>query len=456
MAVTDSGVWDGAELDAWIYPMARAEQEGALPLAGGKEFVVGVAPGGRTAVVCPPAGDHRETSRVWSSAVEHVASRGARSIGLVLEGMSAGETRGAYLGSRSAAYRFTRYRAADHPAPSLRVRIEPDRLPELEVLCAVADAQDRAREWVSIAPNEKPPERMAAMFREDAPPEVEFEFLDGAQLSSMGAGGLIGVGSAATPAGRGPAALLGRHRGADGGAPWLALVGKGITFDSGGLSLKPGDGMLRMKGDMAGAAAVMAALQAIARLAIRVNVVAVAALAENLVGGSGYRPGDVLRMLDGTHVEIVSTDAEGRLVLADGVTIARRAGAQAIVDVATLTGANVVALGGLHAGMISNDAGLADLVRRAAAAANEPTWELPSDAAYRELLQSPVADLRNSAGRPAGVITGGLFVGHFAQGVPWVHVDIAGMALDARSGRGNGFGVAMLVAVAQAWADRGR
>lgn len=449
MGTTPTSLFEGQTVDAWIWPAARAAQEEGLPAPGGKEFVATAGPSGSD-VVCPDEADLRELHRLYQGAVEYLTRRGARRIGLVLEGLGDGRAQQAVCGARAGAYRFTNYRPAEDAPREILVRIEAARRGALESFVALADAQDRARDWVNVAPNDKPPETMAKMFREGAPDAVQYRVINAGELQEMGAGGIVAVGSAST---RPPAVLLGRYAGADPGAPWLALVGKGITFDSGGLSIKPAENMSRMKGDMAGAAAVMAALQAIARRGVRANILCVAAIAENIIGGAGFRPGDVLRMLDGTSVEIISTDAEGRLVLADALTIAQREGAAAAVDIATLTGANVVALGAIRAGMLSNQKPLAELVAGAAEQASEPVWELPHDPQYEKLLRSPVADLKNSAGRPAGVITGGLFVGHFAKNLPWVHLDIAGMAFDASVGRGNGFGVALLVAVAEAWAQ---
>lgn len=455
MGKTNTATWDGSTLDAWIYCAAGAAGDGSLPQPSGRDFVANTGPGG-TQIVCPDRTEARETLKLYAAAVEYATKRGAVRIGLSLDGMTAETARLAYLGARQAAYRFSRYRRSERPDPTLHVRAEEPLRGAVAAFTLIADAQDSARDWVNTAPNDKPPETMAAMFQDGAPEAISYERISAQALMEMGAGGIVAVGGASQANGRGPAVLIGRYEGAGADAPWLALVGKGITFDSGGLSLKPGDGMFRMKGDMAGSAAAMAALRAIAELGIRANVFAVAVIAENIIGGAGYRPGDVLTMLDGTTVEIISTDAEGRLVLADGVTIARQRGAAAVVDIATLTGANVVALGAFRAGLVANDRELAQLVTDASERASEPAWEMPTDAPYQELLRSPVADLKNSGGRPGGVITGGLFVGHFAQGVPWVHLDIAGMAFDGAAGRANGFGVALLVSVAEHWAERER
>ena len=236
----------------------------------------------------------------------------------------------------------------------------------------------------------------------------------------------------------------------------LALVGKGITFDSGGLSIKPALGMGNMKADMGGAAAVAAALRTVAELGIAVNVMAVLPLAENLPDGAAFRPGDVVTMLDGTTVEIVSTDAEGRLVLGDALTLARERGAARIVDVATLTGANTVVLGGVKASVVSHHPQFAEAVKAAGERVGEGLWLLPDDDDFMDMNRSGVADLKNSAGRPAGTITAGLFVSHFAHETPHAHIDIAGLAYVEKTGASGlgatGFGVATLVSLCQWWA----
>jgi leucyl aminopeptidase len=209
----------------------------------------------------------------------------------------------------------------------------------------------------------------------------------------------------------------------------VAVIGKGITFDSGGLDLKPAEGMLRMKDDMSGAAAVLAVMRALPRLQPAVEVHGLIAATENMPSGAAIRPGDILRAMNGTTVEIGNTDAEGRLTLADALCYARdRVRADEIVDLATLTGACVVALGPLCSGLFANDQALADRVLRAAEAAGERVWQLPLIDDYREHLKSDVADFNNVGPRGGGAITAGLFLSEFAGDTPWAHLDIAGPA----------------------------
>lgn len=206
----------------------------------------------------------------------------------------------------------------------------------------------------------------------------------------------------------------------------IALIGKGITFDSGGISLKPSEKMGDMKGDMAGGAAVLGAMRAIGHIKPKVNIIAVVPCCENMPSGHALKPGDVISSMSGKTIEIISTDAEGRLILADAVSYARKLGATKIVDLATLTGACVVALGNVTSGLISNNDDWSGEVLKASQQTGEKMWRLPSFEDYFEQIKSDIADLKNSGGRMAGTITAGLFVGEFAGSLPWVHIDIAG------------------------------
>jgi leucyl aminopeptidase len=242
----------------------------------------------------------------------------------------------------------------------------------------------------------------------------------------------------------------------------IALVGKGITFDSGGLDLKTAEGMERMKGDMSGAAAVLGVLKVLPRLRPAVEVHGLIAATDNMPSGSATKPGDVLRAMNGKTIEVNNTDAEGRLTLADAIAYARKEiKPHEIVDVATLTGACSIALGSLCAGAMSNDAALQDRVLAAAARAGERLWPLPLIDEYREGLRSEVADLRNTGPRPGGAITAGLFIREFAGDTPWVHLDIAGVAFTDKElayapKGGVGFGARTLIEFVLATPSRGK
>lgn len=243
------------------------------------------------------------------------------------------------------------------------------------------------------------------------------------------------------------------HKGGAAGGPKLALVGKGVTFDSGGLSLKPTDGMLTMKCDMAGAATVLGAMTAIARLKLPVNVVGYMGLVENMPGGSAFKLGDILTARNGVTIEVLNTDAEGRLVLADVLSYAVDTGVDRIIDLATLTGACVVALGEDVAGAFTNDQPWCDAVVKASKTCGEDMWQLPMWDHYDELIKGDVGDIKNTGGRWGGAITAAKFLQRFVGGKPWVHLDIAGPAFASsnkphREGGGTGSFVKTLVEVA--------
>jgi leucyl aminopeptidase len=279
----------------------------------------------------------------------------------------------------------------------------------------------------------------------------EVEVLDREEIVRQRLGGLLGVNRGSTEEPR-FLKLSWEPGDATDSSPTVALVGKGITFDSGGLSLKSTDSMIGMKGDMAGAATVLAAFTALEAVRPPVRVLGYLPLTDNMPGGDATRIGDVLRIRNGKTVEILNTDAEGRLVLADALSLASEDGADAIVDLATLTGACMVALGARIAGLMGNDDGFVDQVRAAADAAGEDVWPLPLPDDLRPQLDSDVADLKNvSSGRWGGALVAGLFLKEFvADGTAWAHLDIAGPAdaldedAETRKG-GTGFGVRTLL-----------
>ena len=288
----------------------------------------------------------------------------------------------------------------------------------------LAESTLRVQRWVNAPANTLTPTRLAAEVTElCAGTSLTVEVMDKAELESAGAGALLGI---ARGSDEPPVMIVVRHRGGAEDGPTLALVGKGITFDTGGISIKPALGMESMKFDMGGGAAVLSALHAIAALEVPCNVVGIVPATENMPGGRALKPGDVVSALDGTTIEVVNTDAEGRVVLADGLALARRLGATHIVDVATLTGAAVVALGHVNAALMSSDRALTQLVMRAAQQGGDRFAELPMSPEYDVCLKSKVADVRNWGGREAGAIGGAVFIRAFSGGLPWVHLDIAG------------------------------
>ncbi len=269
------------------------------------------------------------------------------------------------------------------------------------------------------------------------------------QLLAMGCGGMIGVNRGSTE----PPRMVRLTYTPKNPTGHLVLVGKGVMFDSGGLSLKPSDGMLTMKMDMSGAAAVLATMGSLKALKCKARVTGYLMCTDNMPSGNSMKLGDVLTFRNGKTAEIHNTDAEGRLVLADGLSLAVEDGADAIVDIATLTGACMVALGTKVAGVVGNDQPFVDRVRAASAASDEPIWQLPLEKGYRKLLDSNVADMRNIGGPYGGAITAALFLNEFVGTTPWAHLDIAGpMAVDGDDGwlsRGaTGFGTRLLIELA--------
>lgn len=287
-----------------------------------------------------------------------------------------------------------------------------------------ADGAIFARDLTNMPGNELVPEGLAE-YAEEIGHRYNFdvEIMDEYTIAEHGMGGLMGVGQgSANP----PRMIVLHYEGDPDSKDVWGVIGKGITFDTGGISLKRAEGMEEMIGDMGGAAAVLGAMRILGELKPKVNVLAVIAAAENMPSSRALKPGDVIVTMSGKTVEVVNTDAEGRLVLADAVTTAVQRGATRLIDVATLTGAVETALGNVATGAVGNDELLIQEVIRAGRESGERIWPLPSYPEYRKQLDSDAADMKNSGGRLGGAITGGLFIGSFAEERPWVHLDIAG------------------------------
>ncbi|KKD03651.1 leucyl aminopeptidase [Streptomyces sp. WM6386] len=298
----------------------------------------------------------------------------------------------------------------------------------VERALAVTEELNRARDLVNTPPNDLYPEAFAAVAQAAAKEHgIKVQVLDEKALLKGGYGGILGVGGGSAAAPR----LVKLSYTSAKAKKHLALVGKGITYDSGGISLKPAGHNETMKCDMSGAAAVFAAIVAVARLGLEVNVTAWLALAENMPSGSAVRPGDVLRMYSGKTVEVLNTDAEGRLVLADALWAASAEKPDAIVDVATLTGAMMLALGNRTFGIMANDDAFRSAVYEAAAEVGEPSWPMPLPEHLRKGMDSPTADLANMGERMGGGLVAGLFLREFVgEGITWAHLDIAGPAFN--------------------------
>jgi len=355
------------------------------------------------------------------------------------------------------AYRFDRFRSSDPEDPppptveSLALLAPPivDEAAQTARVCA--EAQNRARDLQGLPSNVATPSHLADRAGEIAAGNdaLSLEVLGREEIAAKGMGGLAAVSQGSAEE---PKLIVLRYAGG-GSGPELGLVGKGVTFDTGGISIKPSAGMEEMKMDMSGAAAVLEAVSAIAELGLNVNLVAVVPATENMPSGTAIKPGDIITQYNGKTVEVNNTDAEGRLILADALAYAVEQGAERIVDLATLTGAVLVALGSTYAAVISNDDALAARVEEAGSATGELVWRLPLHPEYKELTKGTVADLTNaSAKRKAGTIYAGSFLEEFVGDTPWAHIDIAGTAWDVGrpyTGKdASGYGVRLLVELA--------
>jgi len=289
----------------------------------------------------------------------------------------------------------------------------------------LADAANDARSLANEPGNLMTPAILAERAQEMAAKAgLEIEILDQDRMAELGMGGLLGVAQGSPQP---PRLIFIRYHGKEGG-PTLGFVGKGLTFDSGGISIKPHEGMQDMKYDMSGGAAVIMAMKAIAELKPAVNVIGVVPASENMPSGSAYKPGDVIRFYSGKTAEVITTDAEGRMILADAITYAVKHGATHLVDIATLTGSCVVALGNNITGVMGNNMEFTGRLVEAARLTGEKVWELPLPPEYKEQLKSEIADMKNVGTRWGGALTGGLFLKEFVEDLPWVHMDIAGTA----------------------------
>jgi leucyl aminopeptidase len=358
------------------------------------------------------------------------------------------------LGARLRSYRFELYKTKkqdeDDKEPATRVSIAVEDVNEAQAraqaTAAVAAGVVIARDLVNEPPNVLYPEEFANRARKLEELGVEVEILDEAAMRAIGMRALLGVGQGSR---RESKAAIMRWNGAGAAKP-VAFIGKGVCFDTGGISIKPAAGMEDMKGDMAGAACVVGLLHALAARKAKVNAVGAIGLVENMPDGNAQRPGDIVKSLSGQTIEIINTDAEGRLVLADVLWHVREKYApQFMVDLATLTGAILVALGAEHAGLFANDDQLAERLAQAGRAVGEKVWRMPLAPAYDKLLDSKFADMKNVGGRHAGSITAAQFLQRFVKDTPWAHLDIAGTGMsspqnDINQSWGSGWGVRLL------------
>jgi len=401
-------------------------------------------------------GDEVDTESLRRAAgIAARAAKGYTSVATTLHdiGMD-GATGAVIVGTTLAAYSFDEYKSDPKTSKIASLVLVGGDVPDEEIAAArsLASGVVLARDLVNRPARDKPPAALADV-ASGLSTDIDVKVYDENEIMEAGFGGLIAVNLGADR----PARMVVMRYSPEGAGKTVAFVGKGIIFDSGGLSIKPAAGMETMKTDMAGAAAVMGALKVIAELGLKVNVIGITPLTENLAGGSAQRPGDVLRAYNGKTIEVLNTDAEGRLVLADGLALAVESEPDLVVDIATLTGACKVALGLSIGGLFASDDDAAELVGSAATAAGEKMWRMPLETEYKPLIESDIADMKNTAGRWGGAITAGLVLAEFVGDTPWVHLDVAGPARAEKaehyiSAGGTGFGVRTLVEVARALA----
>ena len=409
----------GAKGQVLEIPAAEAGQAGRSILVGA----------GREAALDGLGAEH-----AGASAYGALKLSGIQTLRLELPGAAADLAARLALGVRLGAYRFDKYRTKE-PAdkkPSITKTIlvcsDPDAAREtFPPLAALADAVSFTRDLVSEPANVLYPVEFARRVKELERLGLEVEVLGEPEMTALGMGSLLGVGQGSV---RESQLVIIRWNGADDkNAQPIAFVGKGVCFDTGGISIKPADGMEDMKWDMGGAGAVTGLMHVLAGRKAKVNVVGILGLVENMPDGAAQRPGDVVTSLSGQTIEVINTDAEGRLVLADALWYCQdRFKPKFMVDLATLTGAIIIALGNDYAGCFSNNDELAGNLLAAAGAEGEPLWRLPLPAAYEKQIDSAIADVKNTGGRPGGSITAALFIQRFVNSLPWAHLDIASTA----------------------------
>jgi leucyl aminopeptidase len=417
--------------------LARAVAAGRFKGAKGASLEL-IAPTGRenARITLLGVGDgewNAESAETFgASAYQATKTNGAATLTLLLPGSSGEEGARAAFGATLASYRFDKYRTTEKAdkKPSIEtVKVAVDDPAAAEAawgdLKALADAIFFSRDLVSEPPNVLHPESYAQRIKALESMGLEIEILGEAEMAKLGMGSLLGVGQGSI---RDSQLVVIQWKGGGDAQP-IAFVGKGVTFDTGGISIKPADGMEDMKWDMGGSAAVAGLMHVIAGRKAKANVVGILGLVENMPDGNAQRPGDVVTSMSGQTIEIINTDAEGRLVLADALWYCQdRFKPQFMVDLATLTGAIIISLGNDVSGLFSNNDALSENLLAASKATGEQLWRMPLPPAYEKQIDSMIADVKNTGGRAGGSITAGLFLQRFVNKVPWAHLDIAGTA----------------------------
>jgi leucyl aminopeptidase len=457
-------VFEGAALEG-----AAAQAAAASRFTGAKGQTLDIlAPAGVDAarLVLVGAGkkdayDAMGAEHAAASAYAAVKASGLTTLRIELPNGGGTNAARAALGVRLASYRFDKYRTkeAEEKKPSvIKTQIVTPNvdaaLADFAPLAALADAVSFTRDLVSEPPNVLYPAEFARRVKALESLGLEVEILGEPEMMKLGMGSLLGVGQGSVRESQ--LAVIKWNGAADKKAQPIAFIGKGVCFDTGGISIKPADGMEDMKWDMGGAGAVAGLMHVLAGRKAKVNAVGILGLVENMPDGNAYRPGDVLTSMSGQTIEIINTDAEGRLVLADAVWYCQdRFKPKFMLDLATLTGAIIIALGNDYAGCYANDEELGANLLAAANTAGEPLWRMPLPAQYDKNIDSMIADVKNTGGRPGGSITAALFIQRFTNGVPWAHLDIASTAWKKPSSvptipeGATGFGVRLLNSMVQ-------
>ena len=430
-------VHEGEAMEA---PLARAAAASRFTGAKGQTLDI-LAPAGVDAarLVLVGAGKAGELDAIGiehaaASAYAAVKASGLTTLRIELPDASAEAASRAALGVRLASYRFDKYRtkeAADKKPSIVKTEIAAAdaeaALAAFAPLAALADAVSFTRDLVSEPPNVLYPAEFARRVKALESLGLEVEILGEPEMMKLGMGSLLGVGQGSIRESQ--LAIMRWNGAADKSAAPIAFIGKGVCFDTGGISIKPAENMEDMKWDMGGAGAVAGLMHALAGRKAKVNAVGILGLVENMPDGNAQRPGDVVTSMSGQTIEIINTDAEGRLVLADAVWYCQdRFKPRFMVDLATLTGAIIIALGHDLAGCYANNEELAGNLIAASNAEGEPLWRMPLPAQYDKNLDSMIADVKNTGGRPGGSITAAMFIQRFTNGVPWAHLDIAATA----------------------------
>ena len=441
----------GKEIDA-VHGgrLAKMLRSGDLPAKAGATLLVQLD-GHLPRVLLVAMGDARETTeKAFTDAVRGGLKAAGQlaadeAISLLHEAPVAGrdtdwKLRAQVLIGREIAYRFETLKTKRDPQPVrprrvvLPVASAGASAAAVAEATAIANGVDMAKDLGNLPGNHCTPTYLADTAKKMARElGLKAEVLDARQMQALKMGALLSV---ARGSDQPPKLIVLRYQGAGPKVPPIALVGKGITFDTGGISLKPAPEMDEMKFDMCGAASVLGAMRAVAELKLKINLVVVVPTTENMPGGRATKPGDVVASMSGQTIEILNTDAEGRLILCDALTYVQRFKPATVVDVATLTGACVIALGHHHSGLFSPSDALAAELQDAGRDIGDSCWRMPLDEEYQEQLKSPFADMANIGGRPAGSVTAACFLSRFAKGYDWAHLDIAGTAWKSGANKG--------------------